>query len=397
MFLVPDTVYRSIPQVATAFALLTLTLSTVACGEKSNSAKAAPSSNQPQASAPGAGGGRGPRTVVLAASDVGEVQRRSIDATIEITGTLRPIDNVVIRSRIEGQLERVYVREGQAVRAGQLLAQFEAIEQQSNAASAEANLAAAEAELSTAKWNREQAEELFKAGAIPERDYRAAQQEEKSALAKVSAAQAMLRSASLTARDTRVVAPVDGVIDTRAVESGEHVAKGATLFTLVRNTTLELAAAVPERNASALVAGQRVIISADGRTFEGKVSRISPTIDPANRTITVYVDIPNSNGALKGGSFATGSIIAKSIPNTLVVPTSALRQNAKSTQFFVYRVNGGIIQEVDVKTGVVNDRDQIAEILEGLSEGDQVVVGNLGSLSDGMKAQIIGRDSADRR
>ncbi len=365
------------------------------CSEKSSEASAATANTKSSSSAPG--GSRGGRSIVLAAADIGAVERKDINSSIEVTGTLRPIDNIAIRARIEGPLDGVYVREGQHVSVGQLLARFESLSQQSSSASAQAGLVAAESELSTSTWNREQADELFKKGAIPERDFRAAQQEEKTAQARLSAAQALVRSTGLTERDTRVVAPVSGVIDTKAVEMGEHVSKGAVLFTIVRNTTLELAAAVPERNASLVRVGQKVQFASDGRSFTGIVARMSPTIDAANRTITIYVDIPNTTGALKGGAFATGKIVAQTVTNTLTIPFSALRQNADGSRYFVYRVVDGKVAETDISVGIVNDRDQIVQVTDGLAEADQVIVGNLGTLANGMQVQIIGRDSTKRR
>lgn len=335
--------------------------------------------------------------MILAAGDVTTVGRSSINAVIEITGSLRPIEDVAIRARVEGLVEEVLVREGQAVKEGQLLAKFEDVSQASNVASAEASLAAAQSELTTARWELEQSEELFKVGAVPERDLKAAQQAEVSAKARVSAAEAALRAFKLTSRDTRVIAPISGIISTRTVRSGEHVLKGATLFTMVRNTMLELAATVPERFASHVVVGQTVSLNSDGRSLSGKLSRVSPVIDESNRTVTIYVDITNPDGSLKGGSFATGSVITRTSTNTLVIPMSALRQSVDGSRTYVYRVNNNTIEIAEISTGIENDREQSIEVISGLAEGDQIITGNVGTLAEGMNAEIIGIDSAERR
>src|SRR5207237_2662278 len=96
------------------------------------------------------------------------------EAGVAVTGDLRPIETVEVRARLEGDLEGVYVREGDRVSAGQLLARFEASQQESQRGSAQAERESAKAALSTAQWNLEQSEELFKAGALPERDVRTA-------------------------------------------------------------------------------------------------------------------------------------------------------------------------------------------------------------------------------
>ena len=172
-----------------------------------------------------------------------------------------------------------------------------------------ASRAAAQSALSTAEWNLEQARELFKAGAVPERDVRVAEQAVASARAQLAAAEAQVRASSSETRDTRVLAPTYGVVERRFVEPGEHVARGAELFTVVRADVLELAATVPARYASQVRTGQTTRFTADARTIEGRVVRVSPTIDPATRSITVYVQVPNASGALKGGTFVSGRIV----------------------------------------------------------------------------------------
>jgi len=137
-------------------------------------------------------GGRSAPAITLAAGDVGRVTRGAIEDAIAITGDLRPIETVEVKARIEGDLVGVLVREGQRVTEGQLLARFESSEQESAQASAEADRVAAQSELATAKWNLDQTGELFRAGAVAERDFKAAQQSVASANARLAAAQAAL-------------------------------------------------------------------------------------------------------------------------------------------------------------------------------------------------------------
>jgi membrane fusion protein, multidrug efflux system len=106
------------------------------------------------------------------------------------------------------------------------------------------------------------------------------------------------------------------MVERRNVENGERVSRGAELFTVVRSDVLELTAAVPARRAGTLARGQVVRFTADGRTIEGRISRISPTIDLASQSVTVYVQVPNRNGAIKGNAFATGQIIERSLDVT---------------------------------------------------------------------------------
>ena len=367
----------------------------IACGdEKGDQAQAAQSPNG--AGGPPGAGGAGAPSVALSTEDVAVARRAPLEESVPLTGDLRPIETVEIRARIEGDLVGVYVREGAIVREGQLLARFEASEQESGRQSAIAMRAAAQSALATAEWNLEQARELLKAGAVPELDVRVAEQAVASARAQLAAADAQVRATSSETRDTRVIAPTYGVVERRYIEAGEHVARGGELFTLVRADVLELAATVPARYASQVRTGQVTRFTADGRTIEGRVVRVSPTIDPATRSITVYVQIPNSSGSLKGGTFVSGRIVGRLIPEALVVPSAAIRQSQTGTPF-VYTIDGETVAQKNVQIGVVDDGAGIVEIVSGLEEGDRVIVGNVGTLGRGMQVRVIDRDDRPAR
>ena len=338
----------------------------------------------------GAGGAGGP-SVALSTEDVATVRRAPIEETVPLTGDLRPIETVAVRARIEGDITGVYVREGATVREGQLLAQFDAGDLESARQSAIASRVAAQSALSTAQWNLEQSRELLKAGAVPEIDVRAAEQAVASARAQLAAAEAQVRATSTESRDTRVVAPTTGILDRRFIESGEHVTRGTQLFTVVRTDVLELAATVPARYASNVRTGQATRFTADGRNIEGRVVRVSPTIDPATRSITVYVQVPNPAGALKGGTFVSGRVIGRTVPQALIVPAPAIRQTEDGSPF-VYAIEDETVVQKPVQVGLVDDGASIAEILSGLEEGERVIVGNVGTLGRGMQVRVVDRD-----
>ena len=316
----------------------------------------------------------------------------TIEDGVALTGDLHPLETIDVRSRIEGDLQAVYVREGDQVGAGQLLARFEASEQESSRASAEADRAAANAELANAQWTYEQNESLFKAGAIPERDLKSSQQAVVTARARLAAAVARLRASGNQARDTRVVAPASGVVEKRLVDGGVHLARGAPMFTIVRSGTLELAAAIPARQAAAVRVGQVVHFVADARRFDGKVARVSPTIDPATRSVTVYVQVPNPGNTLRGGTFATGRVVARTLTNVLAIPTAALRQGQEDGKPFVYRIDGKTLNPAPVQLGAVDEQQGVAQVTEGLQSGDKIVVGNVGTLGRGMQVTIAGAE-----
>jgi RND family efflux transporter MFP subunit len=333
----------------------------------------------------------------LGPNDVLEVARGPIEAATPINGDLKPIEEIVVRARVEGDITGVFAREGQRVARGQALARFDNTTQESDRVSAAAERDAAQSDVSNAQWNFDQAQELFKAGAIPERDLRAAEQTLAAARARLAGAEARLKAASQTDADTRVLAPTTGVVSLRSVEAGEHVTRGSPLFTVVRNDVLELEAAVPARLSESVAAGQVVRFAAAGRQLEGRVARVSPTINPANRSVTIYIQVPNRDGTLKGNTFATGRVIGRTVKNALVIPTAALRQSQQLNTPFVYRIVDDVVEHAPVTLGVVDEGIGVAEIVQGLKEGDRIIVGNLGALGAGMRVSIISTERGRAR
>jgi len=338
------------------------------------------------------GGGRG--GAVLGADDVATLANGVIENAVAVSGNLRPIETIEVRSRLNGDIQAVYVQEGERVGAGQMLARFESSQQESSRRGAEADREAARSQLQTSQWAAEQSTALFKAGAIAEQENRAAQQAVVAAQAAVAASEARLRTASAVSSDTRVLAPSSGVIDRRTVQPGERVSVSTPLFTLVRNETLELAANVPSRMANMIVPGQVVRLSVDNRTVESKVARVSPTVDPVSRSVTVYVRVPNATGAIKGNTFVSGRVVGDRRADVLLVPTTAIRQAPGiESAPFVWRIVGGTLEKRNITLGVVDAAGGVAEVTDGLAVGDRVIVGNVGALGNGAKVTIAGGKS----
>ncbi len=344
----------------------------------------------------GAGATRQAPSITLASTDIATIAPAIIEDGTALTGDLRPIETVDVRARLEGDLLQVLVREGQQVTAGQLLARIEDTQQRNAVKSAEADRASARSELANALWTYEQDSSLYKAGAIAQRDLKNAEQAVAAARARLAATESRVGGTTSDLRDTRVTAPSAGVVDKRMVQGTEHVSRGAALFSIVRNGTLELAGAVPARQASALRVGQVVHFVADGKRFDGHVARVSPTVDPQSRSVTVYVEIPNPGGTLRGGTFATGRVVSQTLTNVLAVPIAALKQSAENGKPFVYRVDGKTVNVAPITLGAVDERLGIAQVVEGLAAGDRVIVGNVGTIGRGMQVTIAGEEKGGK-
>jgi RND family efflux transporter MFP subunit len=338
---------------------------------------------------PGAPGGAPGMMVVLGPNDVIEIRRGTIESSIAISGNLRPIEQIEVRARVDGNVTAVTAREGTRVGRGQVLARFEDATQESDRASAQADVESAQAEVGNAQWNADQSADLFKAGAIPERDLRAAQQELTAAKARLAAAEARLKAASQTLDDTRIVSPTSGVIEARTVEPGEHVARGTTLFTVVRSDVLELQASVPARQAGQIRSAQPVRFTSGTRNFTGRVARISPTINPQSRSLEFYVEVPNRDASIKGNTFVTGKVIGEVISDAVLVPTAAVRQAQTNSQPFVFAIVNGTVERRPVTLGIVDETVGLAQVAEGLAPGDRIVAGSVGTVGTGTKVTIV--------
>jgi multidrug efflux pump subunit AcrA (membrane-fusion protein) len=102
--------------------------------------------------------------------------------------------------------------------------------------------------------------------------------------------------------------------------------------------------------------------------------------------------VPNANGAIRGGTAATGRIVLRTVPDALVVPSAAIRQDASGASL-AYRIQNQELEPLPVGTGVVDAGRALTQVATGLREGDMVVVGNVGTLGRGMKVTIIGADN----
>ena len=111
----------------------------------------------------------------------------------------------------------------------------------------------------------------------------------------------------------------------------------------------------------------------------------------------MYTEIPNANGALKGNTFATGRVVARTVGNALVIPTTAIRQAVDSAgKPYVYKIDGDKLARTPLDLGIVDEAQGVAEVLAGLDEGDRIVAGNVGTLGTGMKVQILDADRTGR-
>ena len=338
--------------------------------------------------------------------------KEQVPRTIEATGTLAAQDQVDLAMKVPGRVAELLVDLGDHVAKGQRLARLDPTDldlavRQAVAALEQARarlglpqkgeddrvnveetplVRQAEVMLNDARLKRERAQQMFDQELIPRADYdtaiaqfQVAESRYHESVEEIRNRQAMLaqrRSELQLAVQMRsyadLVSPIDGAVLDRQVSVGQYLPGGAPVVTIVRIHPLRLRLPIPERAASEVQAGQKVLVRVDqdATTYEGRISRISPAIDPTNRTQMIEAEVPNPNGLLLPGAFARAEVVTIAAEPALFVPASSLVTFAGIQK--VLTIEDGRVAEKPVQTGRTTD-DRI-EITAGLEASDQVII-----------------------
>uniref|UniRef100_UPI003453EFB9 efflux RND transporter periplasmic adaptor subunit n=1 Tax=Hylemonella sp. TaxID=2066020 RepID=UPI003453EFB9 len=296
-------------------------------------------------------------------------------------GSLRSRQSVMLRPEVSGRVVRLNFKDGERVRKGQLLVQFDDQLQQ-------AQIKQSQAELSIARANHKRNEELLAQNFVSQRSL------DESA-ANLEVAQAKLALAQATAERLRIIAPFDGIAGIRNVNVGDYLKDGADIVNLEDIDTVYVDYRLPERYQTQVKAGQRVTVELDalpGRSFEARVQAVDPLIDANGRSIGVRASIPNRQLQLRPGMFARVSTLFGVRERARVVPEEAIVPQG-GRQFVIKLVPGPdndtlVSRRVEVKVGI--RRPGQVEIVEGLQEGDTVVTAGQQRLQrDGSPVKVL--------
>ena len=347
----------------------------MAAGCDSTHSEAAKTAEQEAAAAP-------PALTVQVAKPVW----RNVQRTAQGQGALFAKESVILSNRLAGYVNKVYVDLGDKVKAGQVLAEMEREEQELQVDAADSAVKQAQATYIRAKGEYERAQQLYTEQIVSPQRRDAAEADYKVAEAGVHSAEKALALAQKRLRDTRIISPVEGFVQQRLVNPGEYEAAASKLLEIVVVNPLKLRTPVPERYARLARIGLPLRIEVDalpGESFDGTLTRIAAGVDHTTRSLLVEAEIPNPEGKLRPGYFAhvTG-VMGEEV--ALFIPRSGLYRFAGVDRVFVVKDN--LVSSREVKSGA--EQENMVEIVEGLSENENVAVSSLDRLADGMTVQI---------
>ena len=304
------------------------------------------------------------------------VPRRSISQYLETNGTLEAENEVDIVARTSGPVTEIRTEEGQMIRSGELIARIDEREARNHAAIA--TVARDEAQLA---FNR--AKSSWDEGLVSREAY-------DTALSQLSSASAQLESAEIQLAYTEIRAPFDALVVTRDIKLAQYVTSGTTLFRISDFTPLLCRVEVPEKDLPRIRDGQPAHLRVEAypsESFSATVARMRPTVDPATGTFTVTLEV-DGRGKLRPGMFASVYLQTDTHDDALVIPRNALVLDSLGDT--VYVKAGDVSARREVRLGL-RDEDSV-EILEGLNEGDLLIVIGQDGLADGTPVSVLGEE-----
>ena len=337
---------------------------------------------QQQAALAAASADKAQTLVVLAPGDTVLARSHTLSLGLPISGSLKAANSAMVKARVAGELQGLTVREGDAVRAGQVLARVDAGEYQSRLRQAQEQADAAKAQIDIAQRQFDNNKALVSQGFISQTALDTSQATLNAAQSTYKAAQAAVEVTRKSLDDTVLRSPMDGYIAQRLAQPGERVGIDARVVEVVDLRRLELEAALAAADSLDVRVGQSATLQVEGhpQPVAARVSRISPSTQAGSRSVLAYLGIDNPGG-LRNGMFAQGRLHTGEV-QTLAVPLDAVRTDKPAP--YVQTLQNNTVVHVPVTLGA---RGEIAgETLvgvTGLADGATVLRGSVGALREG--------------
>ena len=327
--------------------------------------------------------------VELQASDQFRVRMVDLPQVLAISGPLKAVNSAFVKARVAGELQGLTVREGDSVKAGDIIAKVDATEYQARVRQAVQQAQAAKAQVDIAKRSYDNNRSLVTQGFISSTALESAAATLAAAEANYSAAQAGADVAAKSLDDTVLRAPIDGLVAQRLAQPGERIAVDARIVEIVDIRRLELEASLNAGDSLLVRTGQTAKLAIEGadKPLTAKVARINPSAAVGSRAILVYLSVEPSAG-LRQGLFAQGALNVGST-RSLVVPLSAVRTDKPAP--YVQLLHQGQVVHQDVSVGARGElADQTMVVVQGVPEDATVLIGSVGSLRVGTLVKLTG-------
>lgn len=324
--------------------------------------------------------------IELSASDVIAAQKMDMVLALPVSGTLKASQSAMVKARVTGELMDLVVREGDLVKAGQVMARIDPTEYQARERQAKQQADAAQAQVEIAQKQFDNNKALVDQGFISQTALQNSAASLNGAKATHMAAMAALDVARKALDDAIIRSPISGQIAQRLAQPGERMALDARIVEVVNLSQLELEAALPAADASLVRSGMKAQLKVEGmdEAVAAKVLRINPAAQAGSRSVLVYLGMAGQDG-LRQGLFAEGSLGTRTV-QALAVPLSSVRTD--KPQSYVQVVDGEQVRHVTVQTGTRAEKTLQNITLtwvevQGLSEGAQVLTASAGAVREG--------------
>lgn len=316
-------------------------------------------------------------------------QRQDLQIFRDIPATIAPLNQVVLRPQISGQIEQLYFEEGQAVQAGQLLATLDSRTLRAELASTEAELSRIQSQLELAQQEQQRYQSLLATQAVSQQEVAQFIGQTKQLQAQFNAAKASVQAQQVRVSLTRIVAPITGRVGLRQVSVGAQVSSNDAngLATLTQTQPISVQFGLPEQLLSdQTLLGRRIelrSISGDQLLAQTTIARQDSQIDPKTGSLAVRAMLPNTDQRFWSGQSVRVRLAEQSFEQVVTVPNRAIQQGLNQT--FVYVLQDGIAKRTPV-TRLAQSGDLTA--VDGLSADTEVVIEGQLRLKDGSKAQV---------
>ena len=333
-----------------------------------------------------------PSALELGAADVTTARTLELSRTLPVSGGLKAVNSAIVKARVAAEVKTLTVREGDVVKAGQVIGRLDTSEFELRVRQAEQAAVSARTQLDIAKRALENNRALVAQGFISPTGLETSVSNEAGAQASYQAAVAAAGLARKSRADALLVTPISGIVSQRLVQPGERVAVDAKLVEVVDLSRLELEAAVAPEDVGGVQVGQLARLTIDGLSQPAiaKVARINPSTQAGTRAVMVYLALEPQPG-LRQGLFGRGGIELQR-KTTLVVPLSAVRVD--QAQPYVLAVAAGKVERRTVVLGMRGEAridgtlDNAVEVTAGVTEGTTVLRGTAGALRDGTAVRV---------